>query len=90
MSRLAAIVLGAALLSALACDKQDNATKICLADAGSYQDCGIACSVSKSDEACEKWEAQTVALCEEHGEQACAELCEADDNQAACAKAKAM
>jgi hypothetical protein len=90
MSRLAAIVLGSALLFALACNKQDNATKTCLSAAGSYEDCGTACSISKSDEACKKWQTQTLERCEQDGKQACAELCEADDNEAACTKAKAM
>lgn len=89
MPRLLVFVV-CALLSAVACKKQDYPTKMCLSEEGTYQDCGIACSVSKSEEACAKWSEQTTKICDERGKQACEELCEADDNAAACEKAKAM
>jgi hypothetical protein len=78
----------AALLGA--CDKQDEATKFCLSADGTSQDCGIACTISKSDEACKKWEKLTIELCDKVGKQQCQEICEADNNEFACTKAKSM
>ena len=78
----------AALLGA--CGGPDEATKFCLSAEGTHQDCGIACTISKADEACKKWEKMTIELCDKVGKQQCQEICEADQNQYACTKAKSM
>lgn len=68
----------------------DEATKFCLSDEGTHQDCGIACTISKNEDACKKWEKMTIELCDKVGKQQCQEICEADKNDYACTKAKAM
>lgn len=78
----------AVLLSA--CNQQDEATKFCLSAEGTHQDCGIACTISKADEACKKWEKMTIELCDKVGKEQCQEICEADKNEYACTKAKSM
>jgi major membrane immunogen (membrane-anchored lipoprotein) len=65
--------MSAALLGG--CGK-DEATKFCLSDEGTHQDCGIACTISKDQDACKKWEKMTIELC--------------DKNEYACTKAKSM
>jgi hypothetical protein len=80
--------MAAALLGA--CNQQDEATKFCLSAEGTHQDCGIACTISKSEEACKKWETMTIELCDKVGKQQCQEICEADNNEFACTKAKSM
>lgn len=70
--------------------RRDEVTKFCLSEDGTSQDCGIACTISKSEEACEKWEKMTIELCDKVGKQQCQEICEADDNEYACTKAKSM
>lgn len=80
--------MAAALLGG--CNKQDEATKFCLSAEGTHQDCGIACTISKSEEACKKWETMTIELCDKVGKQQCQEICEADNNEYACTKAKSM
>jgi hypothetical protein len=77
-------------LATSACNKEDFATKMCLSDEGTHQDCGIACTISESKAACEKWERMTVELCDKVGKQVCQEICEADKNDYACTKAKSM
>ena len=79
--------LSAALLG---CNRPDEVTKFCLSAEGTNQDCGIACTISKSDEACKKWEKMTLELCDKVGKQQCQEICEADKNEYACTKAKSM
>jgi hypothetical protein len=88
-SALLTLACASALLLG-ACDKQDEVTKFCLSAEGTHQDCGIACTISKSDEACGKWEKMTIELCDKIGKQQCQEICEADNNEFACTKAKAM
>jgi hypothetical protein len=88
MRRFAPLLATAVLLSA--CSKQDEATKFCLSAEGTSQDCGIACTISKSDEACKKWEQLTIEQCDKLGKQQCQEICEADNNEFACNKAKSM
>jgi hypothetical protein len=78
------------VLLAAACKQQDEATKFCLSAEGTHQDCGIACTISKSDEACKKWEKLTIELCDKVGKQQCEEICEADTNEYACSKVKSM
>lgn len=73
-----------------ACDKQDEATKFCLSAEGTHQDCGIACTISKNQDACKKWEAMTIELCDKVGKDQCQEICVADSNEYACSKAKSM
>lgn len=68
----------------------DYATKMCLSAEGTNQDCGIACTISESKEACAKWEKMTIELCDKAGKEACQEICEADKNDYACTKAKSM
>jgi hypothetical protein len=80
----------ASLVLLVGCEKDDYATKMCLSEEGTNQDCGIACSISKSKEACSKWEKMTIELCDKAGKEACQEICEADDNQYACTKSKSM
>lgn len=70
--------------------KDDYATKMCLSEEGTSQDCGIACTISESKEACAKWEKVTIELCDKHGKDACQEICEQDKNDYACTKAKTM
>ena len=79
----------AALLGACV-KRQDEVTKFCLSAEGTHQDCGIACTISKSDEACKKWETMTIELCDKVGKQQCQEICEADNNDFACVKARSM
>jgi major membrane immunogen (membrane-anchored lipoprotein) len=79
--------MSAALLGG--CGK-DEATKFCLSDEGTHQDCGIACTISKDQDACKKWEKMTIELCDKVGKQPCQEICEADKNEYACTKAKSM
>jgi uncharacterized lipoprotein YehR (DUF1307 family) len=73
-----------------ACNQQDEATKFCLSAEGTHQDCEIACTIIKSDEACKKWEKLTIELCDKVGKQPCEEICEADKNEYACTKVKSM
>jgi hypothetical protein len=87
MPRSAGLALASFLLL-LGCKKDDYATTMCLSEEGTMQDCGIACTISKSEKACAKWETQTNEYCDKEGKEACQELCEADDNQYACTKAK--
>jgi len=72
------------------CETQDEATKFCLSEEGTSQDCGIACTISKDEDACKKWEKLTIELCDKVGKQQCQEICEADNNEYACTKAKSM
>lgn len=72
------------------CKSEDYATKMCLSAEGTHQDCGIACTISKSEEGCKKWETMTLELCAKVGKAQCQEICEADQNEYACAKAKSM
>ena len=90
MRSFASSVVFASLVLLVGCKKEDYPTKMCLSEEGTHQDCGIACTISKSDEACAKWEKMTIELCDKAGKQACEEICEADDNQYACTKAKSM
>jgi hypothetical protein len=83
-------VLATWMVLALAGCKEDYPTKMCLSDEGTHQDCGIACTISESDEACAKWETMTVELCDKAGKDKCQEICEADKNKYACDKAKSM
>lgn len=80
----------ASLVLLVGCKKDDFATKMCLSEEGTHQDCGIACTISESKEACSKWEKMTIELCDKVGKDACQEICEADKNEYACTKAKAM
>jgi hypothetical protein len=82
--------LAALMLLALGGCQDDYATKMCLSDEGTHQDCGIACTISESDKACSKWEKMTVELCDKVGKDKCQEICEADKNKYACDKAKSM
>jgi hypothetical protein len=91
MRTLALLTLAFAAATLLGgCNKQDEATKFCLSGEGTSQDCGIACTISKSEEACKKWEKQTIEICDKVGKQQCQEICEADSNEFACTKAKSM
>lgn len=91
MKRTGALALAFTLAAAFtACKSEDYPTKMCLSDEGTHQDCGIACEISKSDEACKKWETMTAKLCDEVGKDKCQEICEADENKYACDKAKSM
>lgn len=72
------------------CKSEDYPTKMCLSEEGTHQDCGIACTISESEEACKKWEKMTVELCDKVGKDKCQEICEADKNDYACTKAKGM
>jgi hypothetical protein len=83
-------VMFASLILLVGCKKEDYATQMCLSEEGTHQDCGIACTISKSEEACKKWETMTIELCDKAGKEACQEICEADENQYACSKAKTM
>lgn len=69
---------------------QDAVTKICLSDEGNSQDCGIACTISEDEKACEKWKKITLELCDKVGKEKCQEICEGDKNDYACEKAKSM
>jgi len=91
MPRFALLTLAFASAALLGgCNGQDEATKFCLSAEGTSQDCGIACTISKSEEACKKWEKLTVEICDKVGKQQCQEICEADNNEYACTKAKSM
>jgi hypothetical protein len=86
-SLLLALCVGALLG---ACGGQDEVTKFCLSAEGTHQDCGIACTISKNQDACKKWETMTIELCDKIGKQQCQEICVADKNDYACSKAKSM
>ena len=86
-SLLLAMLAGA---SVGACERQDEATKFCLSAEGTHQDCGIACTISKNQDACKKWEQMTIALCDKVGKAQCQEICVADKNEFACSKAASM
>jgi hypothetical protein len=87
---LLTLAFASAALLGGGCNQQDEATKFCLSAEGTSQDCGIACTISKSEEACKKWEKLTIELCDKVGKQQCQEICEADNNEYACTKAKSM
>ena len=82
------VFVASAALSA--CKSEDFATKMCLSEEGTHQDCGISCTISKSEEGCKKWETMTVELCDKVGKEKCQEICDADKNDFACTKAKSM
>jgi hypothetical protein len=86
---LAGLVLALAF-GAVGCKGQSTATKFCLSAEGTYQDCGIACDVTKDEDACKKWADQTRALCGKISKDECNQLCTKDKNQTACDLAKAM
>jgi hypothetical protein len=91
MPRFALLTLAFAAAALLGgCKGQDEATKFCLSAEGTSQDCGIACTISKSEEACKKWEKLTIEICDKVGKEQCQEICEADNNEYACTKAKSM
>ncbi len=91
MRNLTTIVLTfAAVTAATACKKQDFVTEMCLSNEGTHQDCGIACKISESEEACKKWEKMTIELCDKAGKADCQSICEEDENEYACDKAKSM
>ena len=93
MRKLASLTLGSALALGFALGLggcQDAVTKICLSEEGNSQDCGIACTTSKNEDACKKWEKLTLALCDKKGKEVCQEICEKDENKYACEKAKSM
>lgn len=69
---------------------QDEVTKFCLSAEGTHQDCGMACMISKDEDACTKWEKMTIELCDKVGKGPCQEICEADNNEYACAKVESM
>lgn len=77
----------AALDKAMA-DKSEEARQL----AGqSYQACGIACDVTKDEDACKAFEKVTGIVCEKEGKEACAKLCKADKGNAhACSLAETM
>jgi hypothetical protein len=88
--RSLALALVFASVVIIGCKKDDYTTEMCLSQEGTHQDCGIACTISKSEEACSKWETMTIELCDKAGKDACQEICEADENPYACTKAKSM
>lgn len=77
------ITIGAGLLLGLlssACGKS-AVEEFCLSAEGTYQDCGIACDVTKNEETCAKFAKITTKLCEDNGKAACQELCEGSNDQ---------
>jgi hypothetical protein len=79
-------------LASSACGKS-AVEEICLSDEGAYQDCGIACDVTKNEETCAKFAKITTKLCEDNGKAACQELCEGSNdkkNETACELAAKM
>jgi hypothetical protein len=84
------ILMVAGLFGCVACKGESTVTKFCLSAEGTYQDCGIACDVTKDEDACKKWADQTHAVCGEISKQECNQLCEQDQNQTACEVAKTM
>ncbi len=62
--------------------------------APTYQSCGIACDVTKDEDACNAFKGVTETMCSELGKESCTKLCEGaegdETNEYACAKAKSM
>ena len=69
---------------------EDFSTKMCLSDEGTNQDCGIACTISENEKACEKWKKMTTELCGKITKEQCQEICDADKNPTACELAAKM
>lgn len=69
---------------------EDFATKMCLSEEGTSQDCGISCGISKNEKACAKWAKMTTELCGKIGKEKCQEICVADKNPTACDLAAKM
>ncbi len=71
---------------------EDEAAKDLAAPA--YQACGIACDVTKDEDACNAFKGVTETMCTEMGKDACTKLCEGGEgdekNEHACAKVKTM
>ena len=58
-----------------------------------YQACGIACDVTKDEDACGAFKTVTETMCEKLGKESCTKLCEGEGdekNEHACAKLKTM
>jgi hypothetical protein len=90
MPKSACLALAFVCAALLGGCSEDYVTKTCLSQEGTHQDCGIACTISESEEACKKWEKMTIELCDKVGKEKCQEICEADKNDYACTKAKSM
>lgn len=71
---------------------KDEAAKDLAAPA--YQACGIACDVTKDEDACSAFKGVTETMCAEMGKESCTKLCEGGEgdekNEHACAKVKSM
>ena len=70
---------------------KDNAAKDL--SGSTYQSCGIACDVTKDEDACAAFKSVTETMCAEMGKETCAKLCEGSNdqkNEHACAKLEAM
>ena len=97
MNRILAVALLAAVPAiAVAGCKKSAVVKFCLSEEGTYQDCGIACDVTKDEASCAKWVEKTKALCAKLTKAECQELCTKDTTQGgggnptACELAKTM
>jgi hypothetical protein len=86
---LAIMLLAVLPAISLGC-KKSAVVKFCLSEEGTYQDCGIACDVTKDDASCAKWAEQTTAICAKATKVECQELCTKDKNPTACELAKTM
>jgi hypothetical protein len=71
-------------------EDEPAANKFCKGSDGTLQDCAIACKTSKADDVCKLYADKTTALCDKIGKAKCQEICDADKNDHACAKAKTM
>jgi len=90
MNRILVVTLFAILPAlAIGCEKS-AVVKFCLSAEGTYQDCGIACDVTKDDDSCAKWAEQTTAICAKITKAECQEICTKDKNPTACELAKTM
>jgi hypothetical protein len=61
--------------------------EFCLGADGTYQDCGIACDVTKDEASCAKFAELTKKLCDDEGKEACQAACDnsgGEKNQTAC------
>ena len=85
-----ALLLTAAALGAVGCKGQSTVTKFCLSAEGTYQDCGIACDVTKDEAACKKWADKTPEICGKISKDECNQICTKDKNPTACEVAKTM
>ena len=70
--------------------QEDPAVRACLAENGRQDDCGTACNINQSEEACGKWKQMTVELCDKAGKRTCESICRGDGNPFACEKARSM